>query len=312
MGEVFECIVDGTSGLVPEGVDGKAIVVGVCSLGTMGKAYLISKHSDVKAMLDTGPLADSVQDMLATGGQNPIIVAVPAQGQVGGYISPVVQSGEGPSATVSGYPAKNGDIVVHVTTSGALSSAKVKISFDGGQSFEDDQSAREQIVIGTGDDATGATLLFASGAELVKDANYTFTVRTSVGPVRRIGDSASPLLAVDIAEDSPSDSVLAAAELVIQIVRSGERNEGTYQLSLDGGDSYDKIRTIPLGGVVTVPDYGVKISFPDDAFMAGTTYTCNLLAPVPSIVHVMQALESPLSLYDVEFIVVAGATDSVD
>ena len=41
MGDVLEFIEDGASGLIAGGVDGKALVAGVCSKGTVGKAYLI-------------------------------------------------------------------------------------------------------------------------------------------------------------------------------------------------------------------------------------------------------------------------------
>ena len=49
MGDVLEYLVDGVSGLSPGGVDGAAIVCGVCSLGTPGQAYLLGKSSDLSA-----------------------------------------------------------------------------------------------------------------------------------------------------------------------------------------------------------------------------------------------------------------------
>ena len=77
MGDVLTYLIDGTSGLAPGGVDGKAIVAGVCSKGTVGKAYLIGKRTNLEDMLGTGPLVDRVRDMLVVGGQGPVIVAVP-------------------------------------------------------------------------------------------------------------------------------------------------------------------------------------------------------------------------------------------
>ncbi|MEG2005795.1 MAG: DUF2586 family protein, partial [Bilophila sp.] len=56
MGEVLEYLIDGTSGLVTGGVDGKAIVAGVCSLGQVGKGYLIGKRTKLEELLGTGPL----------------------------------------------------------------------------------------------------------------------------------------------------------------------------------------------------------------------------------------------------------------
>ncbi len=67
-----------------------------------------------------------------------------------------------------------------------------------------------------------------------------------------------------------------------------------------------------MDGLHELADYGVKLTFPEGEFVAGTTYTCRLLPPAPSIVDVLDALESPLALYDVEFVHIVGPSDSVD
>ncbi|SBW07300.1 BNR/Asp-box repeat protein [uncultured Desulfovibrio sp.] len=301
MGDVFTYLVDGTSGLAPGGVDGKALVTGVCSLGTPGKAYLLDKYSDIESMLGVGPLADRVKDMLATGGQSPVIVAVPVAGRPGGYISDPVCTGSKTGATVVGVPAQNASVVVKVTEAGPVGTAKVKVSLDGGQNYDAPEVSSTTLVLGE----TGVSLCFAAGATLDVDAEYRLTVRTAIGPVSRVGSAASPLLQV-------AGDVLAGAELMIQVVRAGGRNEGTYQLSTDGGDNYGKIRTIPVDGAVSAPEVGVAITFPEGEYAAGTTYECRLLPPVQTIVDVMEALEHPLSLYDVEFVYVVGPSDSVD
>lgn len=308
MGDVLTYLIDGTSGLAPGGVDGKAIVAGVCSKGTVGKAYLIGKRTNLEDMLGTGPLVDHVRDMLVTGGQEPVIVAVPVQGQQAGYISDAVVTGSEVTPQVSGVAAKNADIVVRVETPGAIGTATLKISTDGGKTFGEASPSSEQVVIGTSDDATGATLVFPEDAELEAGAEYAVTVRCAVGPVSRVGDEASPLVTV-AAEKS---GVLAGAELVLRIVKGGGLNTGTYQLSTDGGDNFERVRTIPVDGKLTLSDFGVSVTFPDGSYTAGTTYECRLLAPTPSIMDVMDALESPLALYDVEFVHIAGETDSVD
>jgi hypothetical protein len=81
---------------------------------------------------------------------------------------------------------------------------------------------------------------------------------------------------------------------------------------VDGGDNYGKTRTIPVDGLVPLPGYGVTVTFPPGGYAGGAMYLCDLLPPTPGIVDVMTALESPLALNDVEFIQVAGPTDSVD
>lgn len=302
MGDVLEYLIDGTSGLAPGGVDGKALVAGVCSRGQVGKAYLIGKRTDLAAMLGVGPLVDRARDMLVAGGQEPLLVAVPVAGQPGGYISPPACFG-GITASISGLPASNADVVVRVATSGALGTATVKISLNNGLSFADPVPTATQMPIGEDDKTTGATICFAEDTTFAVGAEIRFTVRCAVGPVKLVG--IGPLLTV-------SGDPQAGAELVVQITKSGPRNEGTYQLSTDGGDNFGPRRTIPMDGIVFVPDVGVTIAFSESAFTIGTTYTCRVLPPVPSIVNVMEALESPLAVYDVEFVLVAGPSDSVD
>lgn len=147
-----------------------------------------------------------------------------------------------------------------------------------------------------------------AGAVLEKGASYAFSVRCPVGPVYAIGDAKSP--ALEIAE--LAGGVLTGAELVIQVMRGGGRNTGTFRLSTDGGDNYGKARTIPVNGIHDLADFGVTITFPEGEYPAGTTYTCRLLPPAPSIVDVLDALETPLNLFDVEFVHIVGDSDSVD
>ena len=304
MGDVLEYLVDGTSGLAPGGVEGSAIVVGACSGGQVGKGYLLGPSSDVEGVLGVGPLAERARDMLATGGQSPTLIAVPCLARAGGYISdPVCTGGNGkyPDVGVSGVARANADVAVAVETAGAVGTATVKISTDGGKTFGDAETTAEQLVIAD----TGATLLFPEGAQLEAGWQWSFVTRLPVGPVERVGDANSPLPGVE-------GEVLAGGELAIQIVRGGKLNEGTYQLSTDGGENYGTVKTLPVDGIVPVSALGVTVTFPQGDYAGGTTYHCRLLEPVPSIVDVMAALEEPLARYDVEFVLVAGATDSVD
>ena len=275
MGDVIQYLIDGTSGIVTGGVDGKALVAGVCSKGIVGKAYLIGKRTNLEELLGTGPLVDRIRDMLVTGGQEPYVVAVPVQGQPGGYISALTVTEGKTGATVSGYPALNADVVVRVATPGAVGTATLEICTDGGKTFAEAAPSAVQNPVSSGEDPTGATLVFAEGATLETGATYSFAVRCPVGPVYRVGDAESPLVEVE----ELASGVLDGAELVIQIVKGGDRNEGTFQLSVDGGDSFTTIRTIPVDGLHELADYGVKLSFPSGDYVAGTTYTCRLLPP---------------------------------
>ncbi len=301
MGDVFEYLVDGTSGLAPGGVEGTAIVAGVCSKGQVGKGYLLGKSSDLEGLLGVGPLVDRLRDVFATGGQNPVVIAVPVTGLPGGYITPVKHTGTGPAATVSGVPAANADAVLEIVAGGALGTATYKLSEDGGLTWGITGStpANGQIAIGS----SGATLVLGTGNQVTGD-KYAVTVRSPIGPIKKTGTGPDITVA---------GTVKAAAAVILQITKGGGRNEGLYQLSVDGGDNYGLERTIPVDGAIAVGSAGATITIPDSPGMAaGDQYEFRLHPPVPSISNVMTALEQPLSLYDAEFVYVVGPSDSVD
>lgn len=300
MNDVFEYLVDGTSGLAPGGVEGACIVVGVCSLGEPGKGYLLGKSSNLEGLLGVGPLVDRLRDIFATAGQGAVVIAVPVAGLAGGYVTPVEQTGEGPAGTVTGVPVANATVKVVIVDGGAPGIATCKVSLDGGTTYGAVAAvpANGQIAIG----ATGTTLTLAAGDLVAADA-YEFLVRAPIGPISTVGTGP------DI---TAAGMPTAAADVILQVVSAGGRNVGTYQLSLDGGDSWGPVRTIPVDGAIAAGSTGVVITFPAQDGVAGDIYTFGILAPVPTVSAVLDALEMPLSLYDVEFVYVVGSSDSSD
>ncbi len=300
MGNVFEYLIDGSSGLVPEGVDGLAMIAGVCSKGQPGKPYLLSGRSDLEGTLGVGPLTDRLRDVFATAGQDSSVIAVPVAGQAAGYASAVTRLGSlGNAPDLLGVPQGNFDVVVQVDSAGGIGEATVIISTDNGKTWGEPVTCTSGLTVAD----TGMTLLFAEDDSFEEGTSYNFIVRMPIGKVYQYGDG--PTVTV-------SGEVLAAAELQLEIVSGGGLNEGTYRLSVDGGDNFDKTRTIPADGKVELADYGVSVTFADAVYSGGCVYTCRLLAPEPSIVEVMAALETPLNTYDVEFVYIVGPSDSVD
>ncbi|MCP3922995.1 MAG: DUF2586 family protein [Desulfobacterales bacterium] len=298
MGNVTEYIVDGTSGLSPD-TGGSCIAAGVCSLGTVGKGYLLGKSSDIRGMLGVGPLTRAVEDFFSCAGQNATIIAVPVAGMPGGYITPLTHSGSGPDASISGVAAENAEIVAEIVLSGALGTATAKISVDGGLNFGDAEviPVSGQVPCGS----SGSTLVF-SGEQITGDT-YSFLTRVPIGPITKIGTG--PDIKVE-------GTIKAAADVVIRITEGGERNVATYQISTDGEDNWSVLKTVPVDGIITVDDTGATITIPTDATVTGDTYKFTLNAPVASISSVMTALETPLELYDVEFVHVACPSDATD
>lgn len=302
MGDVYEFIVDGASGLSPGDVSGSILVTGCCSKGTPGKAYLLGKNSDLDGLLGVGDLVTRLRDIFATGGQNPVVVAVPVAGLPGGYVSPVVHSGTGPEGVSSGVPVSSAVVVVEIVAGGALGTATYRLSVDGGETFDTATAtpANGQITI-TG---TGGTLTLSEGTHVAGDT-YRFVVMTDIGPITHTGDGPDNGVTV-------SGTVAGAADVIFAVVTGGGRNEATYRLSLDGGDSWDAVRTVPVDGVIDAGGTGAVITVGETDLTAGDTYAFALNAPVPSISAVMTAIEQPLSLYDVESVYVVGPSDSTD
>ena len=298
--DVFEYIVDGTSGLTPGDVSGTAVIAGVCSAGTVGKLYYLGKSSDLSGLLGVGPLVDALRDIFATAGQDAVVMACPVTGQAGGYITDVIHTGEGPTSTVSGYPAANADVICRIVTGGALGTATAQVSLDNGATY-----GVAAVVPVTGQipcGASGATLVLAAGDQVAGDT-YTVDVRTPVGPITKIGTGPDITVA---------GTPLAAAQVSLVITTGGARNAGQYELSVDGGDNYGATKTIPVDGHIAVGTTGVTITMPVGTYVVGDTYTFLVLAPVPTVVNVINAISLPLETIDPEFIYVVGPSDSVD
>ncbi|MDR1397169.1 MAG: DUF2586 domain-containing protein [Desulfarculales bacterium] len=303
MGDVFEYIVDGTSGLAPGAVDGKALMAGVCSKGETGKGYLLGKDSDLSGLLGSGPLVDCLRDYFAAAGQDAVMVAVPVQGSAYGQASPLKQQGPGAEAYVSGLPSANAEVTVKVRKAGLAGTANVDISLDGGLSYEFDAvdvPGNGILVLDI-----GCQLNFPTDISLVADTTYSFRTLLPVGPVTHKGQGP---------EVSAEGEPKAAASVILQITKSGRVNQGQYRLSLDGGQSWDIDRTLPLEGEIIVGDSGVSITLPGgNAVMAGgDEYHFEVYAPVPSISAIMAALDPPLELFNPECIYIIGDTDASD
>ncbi len=300
MGDVFEYIVDGVSGLAPGGVDGSCIVVGCCSQGVPGKGYLLGPSSDPEAVLGVGPLTDRIRDLLASAGQAAVVTAVPVAGQPGGYARLGDHVGTGPAAILSGVAGGNADAVVEIVEAGSLGAATYKLTLDNGATWTESAAtpANGQIALGE----TGITLVLGEGDQVAGD-RYPVTVRGPVGPITQVGTG--PTI-------TAAGTPMAGAEVMFQITSGGDLNEGQYQISVDGGDNYAMARTLPIDGKVVVADSGVTLTLPSGDYVLGTTYSFDVQPPAPSISAVLAALELPLERYDVEFVYVVGPSDSAD
>ncbi|GKT28515.1 DUF2586 family protein, partial [Aduncisulcus paluster] len=153
------------------------------------------------------------------------VLAVPVAGTPAGYIGKLTHIGTGPNASTSGLAMGNADVVLKVTDAGAPGVGKIAVSVDGGKLFGDPAVLADNRQVSI--DGLGVTIVLSEG-DLVKDDHYECTVRAAIGPVSQIGSGPSVTVA---------GSVARAAQVILQIVKSGIRNEGQYRLSTDGGDN---------------------------------------------------------------------------
>lgn len=102
-------------------------------------------------------------------------------------------------------------------------------------------------------------------------------------------------------------------DIILEITLGGTLNQAQYKVSLDGGDSWSQIKTVPVDGIVDTGT-GITITFtaavnPPTSFVAGDTYTLKTTAPSMSnqdFLDAMDVVKNNNFVY--EFIHVAGAT----
>ena len=85
-------------------------------------------------------------------------------------------------------------------------------------------------------------------------------------------------------------------DIVVVIVDSGDCGEGSYKVSIDGGNTFTDDVTIPLNGTVELQDTGLTMKFEDgeggDAFVEGDSFSFSTTAPSMNHTSVINAVES--------------------
>lgn len=102
-------------------------------------------------------------------------------------------------------------------------------------------------------------------------------------------------------------------DVVLEITQGGALNAAQYKVSLDGGDSWSQIKTVPVDGIVDTGT-GITITFseavdPATSFVAGDTYSFKTTAPSMSnqdFLDAMDVVKNNNFVY--EFIHVVGET----
>ena len=175
-GQVNITVEDGSLGLIAQSNASRALI-GTSSTGTLSSVYAFNDTKSARTALGAGPLLEEViQELEVAGGP---VYAVRANGSTAGTaLGAWVLTGTGPAAGVgeSGAPLADFDVVVKVVSGGALGTATVQISVDGGDTFTPTYTAAATLAQLAA--STGLTFTMAVGTYVAGD---TYT-RSFAGP----------------------------------------------------------------------------------------------------------------------------------
>lgn len=264
-------------GTVPPSAGKTMALVGVCQAATVGSVKSAGTIGAAQAALGDGPLLDLAAQVIAVSGANVILVATNPStfGEVDAALT-LAGSGSGEVTAAEG-PAS--EIKVKIGTGGALGAMTYQVSIGGG--------AYGPLITSAASPYTApcpgqhfSLLAFADDTYVSGDV---YTLATD-GTTARTGTGVASSL--DGSTHSPVDDY----DIVIAITSSGERAEATFRWSLDGGRTFSGDVLVPSAGKYTIPGSGVVVSFSDDDYVAGDTYSGAATAPSSTSTEVQDAI----------------------
>ncbi|TAL29017.1 MAG: hypothetical protein EPN98_21480 [Phenylobacterium sp.] len=252
---------DGGLGSAPPSVAGITVTMGLCSKGIPNTIYAVNDNATAQAALGIGPL---VQALAYKGGTR---YAMPLTPSTAGTAGSVTQTGTGAgTVTVTLAPAQA--ILAKITTAGALGTMAVAFSVGGGAygtPVVSTASAFSIVVPGT-----LTTLTFAA-------QTYTVAAVWTISTLGVITLSGTGTVGWVTQVSSPLD----AYAVILAITTGGALGTAVFTASLDGGNNTGAPIATPGGGVYSIPNTGIVLTFAS-TFVAGDTYsfstttaTCN-------------------------------------
>lgn len=248
-------ILDGQLGKVSAAAGDKIIAhLGVCATGLPNTVYSFGSTPTASTTLGPGTLTENVADTISKAGS---CMAVPVTPSVAGSVGSTTQVGSG-SGTVTGAARPVYQILAKVTTGGALATALIAFSVNGGAYGTPVATAAgpwSYLVPGT-----LTTLTFAAATYVLNDV-YTITTSGGItcvgtGPAGNVTQASSPI---------------DRYEVLVTIQDAGGLGTGTFVYSMDGGTSNSAKITVPSGGTYVIPGTGIMLTFAS-TFVATDTY----------------------------------------
>lgn len=262
MNDVTFNILDGQLGQVPASVAGASVKLGTCSDGTVGTIYSFGDTTSLSSSLGAGPMVEALADTLTVAGGP--CYALPLEPSSYGSAGSVTQTGTGtPVPTVTLAPKVS--IAVKITTGGALGTAYIAFSVNGGA-----YSTPQVTVAGPGSYRVPGTLTTVTLAAGTYTLNDIYTIST-LGAVTLTG---SGLAASNVTH---SDSPIDVYSVKLLMVVGGAVGTSTFKYSVDGGQTYSA--DIATAAKYQLPGTGVVINWTAGTYVAADTYSFTTTGP---------------------------------
>lgn len=253
-------ILDGQLGQVPSSVAGAAVTMGICSGGAVGSIYALGSTSGLSA-LGVGPLVEAVGDKLAVAGGPQYALPLNPRSygdyyNLGGTLHAVTPTGTGSGSVAVAFAPKTA-IAMKVQTAGALGTAKMQFSVNGGAYSDPVATAAGPWTYQIPGTLTKVTV--TAGTYV---ANDVYTITTD-GTVSRSGSGP------DDTHVTHADSPMDVYDVLVSIVTGGAVGTAVFTYSVDGGNSNSA--PIATSAKYAIPGTGIVLAF-SSTFTAGDTY----------------------------------------
>lgn len=136
-------------------------------------------------------------------------------------------------------------------------------------SFSDIKTLTDTLGVGPLVEAAAHLLSISGGPVYCVPA--THSTEGSAGSITKSGSGPT----VTVAGNSTD-----VYEAQVVIVAGGALGAGTFKYTLDGGDNFSPVYTIPSGGTFLMPGTGLTLTFPSGTYVAAETYTFASTAPM--------------------------------
>lgn len=258
---------DGGLGIVLPGAGNIHAKLGASPLGLINSIIPVTNPTDGQAALGKGgPLMEAAALALAVGGQASQrpggIYCVPVNPSTYGTASAVTHAGPG-TGTMAVAVKPSAQILVKVVTGGAVATATVVFSIDGGKTYTATPTLTAATILVP--NASFVTLGFTGAVGGAFVTGDIWTVATTGTCTLTSGTGTGT---VSVSSACPVDAYTA----IVTIGTGGALGTATFTYSMDGGNTSSGTIVTPGSGVYVIPDTGLQVTFAG-TFTAGDTYS---------------------------------------